>query len=70
MQKMSRKNDPRMQLERLEKRHGALAEQIAALDNQRYLTTSEQLVLHDLKRQKLAAKDQLVDLRGRLYDAE
>ncbi|MET0385303.1 MAG: YdcH family protein [Polyangiales bacterium] len=70
MQKMSRKNDRRLQMERLQRRHGALDQQIAQLDSQRFLTTSEQIVLHDLKRQKLATKDQLVGLRGQLLDAE
>jgi len=73
MLKMSRKLDPQFQMERLEKRHWALKQQIADLDRQRYLTTSEQLALHDLKKQKLAAKDELAGLKKtRLpyYDAE
>jgi uncharacterized protein YdcH (DUF465 family) len=70
MQKTSRKLDPQSQMERLEKRHWALKQQIAELDSQRYLTTTEQLTLHGLKKQKLANKDELVDLKTRLYDAE
>jgi hypothetical protein len=63
MQKMSRKLDSQLQMERLYKRHVALKEQIAELDRQRYLTTTEQLALHELKKQKLATKDMLVGLR-------
>ena len=70
MQKMSRKLDRQSQMERLEKRHWALKQQIAELDQLRYLTTHEQLMLHGLKKQKLATKDELVGLRTQLYDAE
>jgi hypothetical protein len=70
MQKTSRKLDPQSQMERLEKRHWALKQQIAELDSQRFLTTAEQLALHDLKKQKLATKDELLGLKTRLYDAE
>jgi uncharacterized protein YdcH (DUF465 family) len=59
MQKMSRKLDSQFQVERLHKRHVALKEQIAALDGQRYLTTDEQIVLHELKKRRLATKDLL-----------
>jgi uncharacterized protein YdcH (DUF465 family) len=62
MQKMSRKLDPQFQAERLHKRHCALKEQIAELDRQRYLTTDEQIVLHELKKQRLATKDLLFGL--------
>ena len=70
MQKTSRKLDPQSQMERLEKRHWALKQQIAELDSQRFLTTAEQLALHDLKKQKLATKDEMLGLKTRLYDAE
>ena len=70
MQKMSRKLDWQSQVERLEKRHWALKQQIAELDRMRFLTTTEQLMLHDLKKQKLATKDELTGLRGLQYDAE
>lgn len=63
MEKMSRKLDVQVQVTRLEKRHLTLSQQIEELDRQRYLTPSEELVLHDLKRQRLAAKDQLVSLQ-------
>jgi hypothetical protein len=72
MQKMSRKFDRQSQMERLEQRHWALKKQIADLDRQRFLTYSEQLALHDLKKQKLATKDLLTGLRSQAqsYDAE
>jgi uncharacterized protein YdcH (DUF465 family) len=63
MEKISRRLDPQMQLERLEKRHGVLKEQIAELERQRYLTRAEQLSLHELKKEKLATKDLLVEVR-------
>ena len=68
MQKMSRKLDPHSQMERLEKRHVALKEQIAELDRQRYLSVTEQLFLHELKKERLATKDQLFGLRALKYD--
>lgn len=64
MQKMSRKLDPQSQIARLEQRHGVLEQQIAALDAQRYLTAAEEFVLHDLKKQKLATKDQIMSLHS------
>jgi hypothetical protein len=65
MQKMSRKLDPQFQMDRLEKRHIALKEQIAELDRQRYLSVTEQLFLHELKKERLATKDLLFGLRTR-----
>jgi hypothetical protein len=72
MQKMSRKLDWQSQLERLEQRHWALKQQIVELDRRRFLTVSEQLALHDLKKQKLVTKDLLTGLRlqTQTYDAE
>lgn len=70
MEKMSRKLDPQAQIERLERRHGALEQQILELDRQRFLTTSEALALQSLKRQKLATKDELVSLQMRPRAAE
>ena len=68
MEKLSRRLDPQFQMERLEKRHMALKEQIAALGQSRYLTVSEQLSLHALKKEKLATKDLLADLRRQSVD--
>jgi hypothetical protein len=71
MQKMmSRKFVRQSQMERLERRHWTLKEQVAQLDGQRFLTPSEQLALLDLKKQKLATKDLLNEMRSQLYDAE
>ncbi|HKP63671.1 MAG TPA: YdcH family protein [Polyangiales bacterium] len=66
MEKITRKLDPHFQIERLEKRHVALKEQIAELDSHRYLTVAEQLLVHELKKEKLATKDLLVGLRRRV----
>ena len=66
MEKIARKLDPFFQIERLERRHLALKEQIAELDSHRYLTVSEQLLVHELKKEKLATKDLLVGLRRRV----
>jgi hypothetical protein len=70
MQKVSRKIDRESQMERLQKRHWTLKQQVAVLDSRRFLTHSEQLQLHDLKKQKLATKDLLSDLSSQVYDAE
>lgn len=43
----------------LEKKHAELAARVEALDNRRSLTPSEELELHQLKKQKLWAKDAL-----------
>jgi hypothetical protein len=66
MEKMTRRLDPYFQIERLERRHTALKEQIAELDSHRYLTLSEQLLVHELKKEKLVTKDLLVGLRRRV----
>lgn len=66
MEKIARRLDSRFQIERLEKRHVALKEQIALLDSQRHLTVAEQLQVHELKKERLATKDQLVGLRRRV----
>jgi hypothetical protein len=65
MQKMSRKLESQFQLDRLEKRHIALKQQIAELDQQRYLSVADQVFLVDLKKRKLATKDLLAGLRRR-----
>jgi hypothetical protein len=63
---VARKLEGHFQIERLERRHHALKEQIAELDSHRYLTISEQLLVHELKKEKLATKDLLVGLRRRV----
>ena len=68
MDKITRKLDPHFQIERLEKRHQTLKEQIIELDSQRHLTITEQLQVHELKKERLATKDLLVGLRRRVSD--
>jgi len=59
-----RKLDLRFQIERLEQRHDALAARVAELDRRRmYLNHSEEVLITSLKREKLATKDALMDLR-------
>ncbi len=43
----------------LEKKHAQLSERVAALDGRMSLTPSEELELHQLKKEKLSAKDAL-----------
>jgi hypothetical protein len=43
----------------LEKKHAELAARVEALDSRRSLTPSEELELHQLKKEKLWAKDAL-----------
>ena len=43
----------------LEKKHAELAARVAALDSRMILTPSEELELHQLKKEKLWAKDAL-----------
>lgn len=60
----TRNMDARVEIERLEKKHSLLKQQIAALDRQLFLTTQDQLRVTMLKKQRLAAKDALTGLRG------
>jgi uncharacterized protein YdcH (DUF465 family) len=47
----------------LEQQHRALADEVARLEKRAFLTPSEQLEVSNLKKRKLAAKDQLFDIR-------
>lgn len=47
----------------LEERHQSLARKVAQLERRAYLTPSEQLEVSDLKKQKLATKDRLHEMR-------
>jgi len=51
-------------IERLERRHRELKMRVAELDTRLYLTVGEELLRIQLKKQKLAAKDRLSDLRS------
>ncbi|MBZ0121862.1 MAG: YdcH family protein [Sandaracinaceae bacterium] len=57
MGRSERRNDPSKELERLEKRHQRLKARVAEYESQLTLTTSEQLNLQKLKKEKLATKD-------------
>jgi len=59
----SRPIDPSKQLRRLEKKHETLKEKVEQLDGQVYLTASEQMQMRQLKKKKLATKDELESLR-------
>jgi uncharacterized protein YdcH (DUF465 family) len=50
---------PERQKSHLEKKHAELSERVAALDSRISLTPAEELELHQLKKQKLYAKDAL-----------
>ncbi|HEY3233865.1 MAG TPA: YdcH family protein [Polyangiaceae bacterium] len=50
-------------LTELEQRHRTLAEQVAELGKRAFLTPEEQRQMTDLKKMKLAAKDELFALR-------
>jgi hypothetical protein len=58
-----RKPDVQFQIDRLERRHSQLALQVAELDRHVSLSASEQLLVTELKKEKLAAKDALVELK-------
>ena len=64
---MARHRNPDMQfqIERLERKHGELQARIAELDRHSFLSSHEQLLVTELKKEKLAAKDALEDLRYR-----
>ncbi len=50
-------------VEELQARHRALAEEVRQLEKRAYLTPEEQRQITELKKQKLAAKDQLFGLK-------
>jgi uncharacterized protein YdcH (DUF465 family) len=49
--------------EQLQARHRELAEEVRQLEKRAYLTPEEQRHITELKKQKLAAKDQLFGLK-------
>lgn len=59
----SRQVDPLKELDRLERRHKKLKERVAEYEARMFLTSSEQLDLAKLKKQKLATKDAIENLR-------
>ena len=58
-----RKPDLESQIQRLERKHSQLSLQVAELDRQLFLTQTEQRLITELKKEKLAAKDALVELK-------
>jgi len=58
-----RRPDVQSQIDRLERRHGQLDVQVAHLQRQHFLSVGEQLRVRSLKKEKLAAKDALADLK-------
>ncbi|AKF08157.1 YdcH family protein [Sandaracinus amylolyticus] len=59
----SRQVDPLKELDRLERRHKKLKERVAEYEARMFLTNTEQLDLAKLKKQKLATKDAIENLR-------
>jgi uncharacterized protein YdcH (DUF465 family) len=55
--------DLAFQVRRLEQQHTELKKRIADLDRKHYLNAREQLEVQQLKKQKLAAKDALIQVR-------
>jgi hypothetical protein len=58
-----RRPDRQSQIERLERKHSQLSMQVAELDRHLFLSQSEQILVTELKKEKLAAKDLLSVLR-------
>jgi hypothetical protein len=58
-----RKPDLQTKIDRLERRHSQLSLQVAELDRHLFLSQTEQRLVTELKKEKLAAKDALADLR-------
>lgn len=59
----SRQVDPLKELDRLERRHTKLKERVAEYEARLFLSNSEQLDLLKLKKEKLATKDAIQNLR-------
>lgn len=60
----SRQVDPLKELDRLERRHKKLKERVAEYEARLFLTSTEQLDLAKLKKEKLATKDAIQNLRS------
>ncbi len=52
-----------MTIKTLEQQHKTLAQKVARLERRAFLTPSEQVEVSNLKKQKLATKDQLFEMR-------
>ncbi|MDH5491980.1 MAG: YdcH family protein [Myxococcales bacterium] len=64
MRSEQRSIKPEVSVARLEKKHANLKQQIAALEGKGYLSEEDQLLRQNLKKQKLATKDELARARG------
>ncbi len=64
MSRLSRRTDPSKQVDRLEKRHQLLKEQVAEFEGRLSLTPQEQMALSKLKKEKLRTKDELTTMSG------
>lgn len=64
MSKSVRKADLNTQIERLQRRHHQLKARVAELDSRLSLSPKEQFLVAELKKKKLATKDELQDLMG------
>ncbi len=62
----SRSIDPQKMIRRLEKKHAHLEAKVAEFVERPYLTPLEQLKVQQLKKKKLATKDELASLRRQL----
>ena len=51
-------------IDTLERRHKALAKKVEVLERRAYLTPAEQLEIAQLKKRKLATKDQLFEAKS------
>jgi hypothetical protein len=58
-----RKPDLESQIQRLERKHSQLSLRVDELDRQLFLTQTEQRLVTELKKEKLAAKDALFELK-------
>lgn len=58
-----RRLDMQLQIDRLERKHVQLSVEVADLERQIFLNANEQLRVRFLKKEKLAAKDAIADLR-------
>ncbi len=63
----SRPIDQQKQLEHLERKHMRLKARVRELDGHLFLTANEEREKHRLKKEKLATKDELSDLRQQIF---
>lgn len=63
MSRSQRRSDPGFSIERLERRHKELKDEVAKFEARLSLSPPEQTTLSQLKKEKLATKDELERLR-------